>query len=163
MVPVDPSQQSAARCLPLPDFHDLARRRREVQSALRQPARPVGDRARPATACMITGDDDRLVRDQHGEFVFKERAFVSVMQDVPTVLALDERQMFERTGGIFPGEAEVDPFAVMHRPNLGRRMARAAEIPAEPVSTVTGLADRQAGSGASPSSTGASAASMRLI
>src|SRR5206468_12464650 len=65
----------------------------------------------------------------------EERAFVSaivpVMEDVPTILTLDERQMLERTGGIFPREAEVDPLAVMHRPNLDSRVALAAEIAAE--------------------------------
>ena len=135
MVLVDPSQQPATRRLPLPDFHGEAGRRREMQPTLRQRAGLVGDRRRPAAVGVITRNDNGQVREQGRELILEERAFVSaivpVVEDVPTVLALDERQVLERTGRIFPRETEVDPLAVMHRPNLDGRVTLAAEIAAE--------------------------------
>jgi hypothetical protein len=132
MVLVDPSQQSATRRLPLPDFHGKTRRRREMLSTLRAGLR---DRRRPATVCVIARNDDWQVREQDQEFILEERAFVSaiipVMENVPAVLALEEREVLERTGRIFPRESEVDPLAVMHRSNLDGRAAHAPEITAE--------------------------------
>src|SRR5450631_4941903 len=47
---------------------------------------------------------------------------------VPAIRALDERQLLEGTGGIVPGEGEVDRCSVMNSADFHQRFPGAAEI-----------------------------------
>ena len=135
MVLVDPPEQAAARGLPLPDFDAEAGRRSKVQAALRQRRRLAFDRLRSGVVGAVAGDNDRQLGEQRGELVLVIGSLVaeiiSVVQDMPAVLLLHQRKMFQRPGRVIPHETEIRVFAIMDRADLDRRLALAVIIATE--------------------------------
>jgi len=77
----------------------------------------------------VPRDDDRQLGEQHRQLVLVVGALVApiveIMQDVPAVVALDQRKVLEGSRGVIPHEAEIHPLPVVHRADLDCGLALA--------------------------------------
>jgi hypothetical protein len=102
-----------------------------VQTALIQRGRLAVKGLWPEMGCATSTQSIRA-REDYGELVLVEIHHIgltgALADHVPTVLALDQGQARQGTGGILPTKCEMNFFAIMDGPDLDRRFPGAGEI-----------------------------------
>src|SRR5262252_3764048 len=132
---VDPPVWSTARSLPLPHLDRSVGVAGVVKATARQSRRFIRKRRRPHMKRAIPRHGSVELRQQDGKLVFvifmRIGNVIAILKNVPTVFALDHRQMLERPRWIVPDEAEINALAVVHGTYINFRFAFAIEVPAE--------------------------------